>query len=165
MLVSRKWRAMGGDPSLWKWFRFIVRSRDDINHLSITRLRDIEEICIYPGDNWLDDDWGAVFQAGIGLQSLKKIDGLYFVNFSSVEPELFARGLTSLEDVDLRYSNITNNQQEELFKAMWQNYSCLITSTCVNVVVYKLKVSKNSVLFGNGAKEDIGIVNMWNSLL
>jgi len=121
VLVSRKWRSIGEDPSLWKSFLFLVHSRDDLNNLSIPRLRDIQEIYISRGNNWQHDDWEAIFQASIRLHGLKIIDGLHSFDLSSVEPGLFARAVTRLEDVNLCDTAITDDQKQALFEAMSQN--------------------------------------------
>jgi len=121
VLVSRDWRMLGEDPSLWKCLRFMVHNREDINHLSMRRLRDIQEICINPGDNWEDWDSQAIFQAASKLYRLKKINGLDSVNLSSVKPGLFAKGLTKLEDVTLGDTGITNHQKQALFREMCLN--------------------------------------------
>jgi len=121
VLVSRKWRTMGEDPSLWKWCRFIVRNRDDIRHLSIPRLQDIQEICVDSSANWQDGDLEAMFRASIMLPRLKEIVGLTQFHFSTVEPELFARAVSRLEVVNLCGTNLTNNQIQALFQATDQS--------------------------------------------
>merc|ERR1719509_214255 len=51
---------------------------------------------------------------------LKRLD-LSANNLSSVEPGLFARAMTRLEDVNLSYTDITDEQAQALFTALCRN--------------------------------------------
>merc|ERR1719319_1905262 len=81
-----------------------------------------QEICIETrtSDNWQDDDWEALFQAVMNHSRLKKLD-LGLNNLPNVNPELFARALTKLEDVNLFATHINIAQAQTLFNAMVQN--------------------------------------------
>merc|ERR1719319_1166352 len=81
-----------------------------------------QEICIETrtSDNWQDDDWEALFQAVMNHSRLKKLD-LGLNNLPNVNPELFARALTKLEDVNLFATHINIAKAQALFKAMVQN--------------------------------------------
>merc|ERR1719509_132138 len=116
VLVSKRWRDVGEDPSLWNWCRFEVKNRDDISKLSTRRLRYIQEICIEnrTSDNWKDDDWEALFQKlNLGEN-----------NLSNVNPELFARALNRMEDLNLYATQIRTSDKwqasdwEALFQAV-----------------------------------------------
>ena len=57
VLVSEEWRAVGEDPSLWTWCTVTIRSREDLEKLSVRRLRNIHTIRIqgFLGvDDWND---------------------------------------------------------------------------------------------------------------
>ena len=125
VLVSKRWRKIGEDPSLWSGCRFTVNNRDDITKLSIRRLRYIQEICIdtrgywhtssqsghlklvtqtmRDGNKdvwyvWQDCDWEALFQALLNLPRLKKLV-LKQNNLSSLEPEIIARALQHIQEI------------------------------------------------------------------
>jgi len=129
VLVNTKWRDLGEDPSLWKWCRVRVNKWVHIKHLSMRRFQWIQEILVWSPDqadlfnyvgNWNADDWEAVFQAVTRLPRIKKMD-LRGNNLSSLEPGLFTRALTRLEDVNLSYCNFTVDQKEALFTALCNN--------------------------------------------
>jgi len=122
VLVSKRWRDVGEDPSLWNWCMVKVRNREDISKLSTRRLRYIQEIRIETrtSDNWQDGDLESLFQAVMNLPRLKKLD-LGENNLSTVNPELFVKALNRLEDVNLKYTHISIAQAKALFKAMVQN--------------------------------------------
>lgn len=56
----------------------------------------------------------AMFLTAIRLPKLRKIDRLFYMNLSSVEPELFAVAVSRLEVVRLQPTYITKDQMEAL---------------------------------------------------
>jgi len=121
VLVSKRWREVGEDPSLWTWCRIRVYSKDDIHNLSMRRLKHIQEIQISANitNNYNTfGNWKAILLAVNKLHRLKKLDFSYN-NLSSVEPELLARVVNKMEDVKLW--KLTNDQLQALFTAMCQN--------------------------------------------
>lgn len=121
LLVSKKWRAIGEDPSLWKCGEVGVNDREDINRISIRRLRDVQKIIIDPSTNWQDGDLDALFQVLMEFPKLKILEGLSGVNLSSVEPETLANVVAKLEEVWMVNTTITNDQVLAIFSAMSLN--------------------------------------------
>ena len=86
VLVSEEWREVGEDPSLWTWCKVTIRSREDLDKLSVRRLRKIQRIRIEPGEDWGVGDWEALLHdvAAKKYPKLKQICGLERANFFSV---------------------------------------------------------------------------------
>jgi len=118
VLVSKIWRDIGEDPTLWNWCRVVVRQKGDINSFSIRRLQQIQEICLNTGGNWEAGDWETIFEVVVRLPMLKKLDFLGDNYLSTVGPELFGSVVTRIEDVNLINSKLTNDQKRALFTAM-----------------------------------------------
>jgi len=114
VLVSEEWRAVGEDPSLWTWCTVTIRSREDLDKLSVRRLRKIQRIRIEQGEDWGVGDREALLQdvAAKKYPKLKQICGLGWANLFSVniEPEVIARAVVQLEDVDLSFGELTTEQ-------------------------------------------------------
>ena len=120
VLVSRRWRSIGEDPSLWEMFRVMVRNIDQVNNLTIRRLQYVREICVLTDQTW-QAGWLALFHTVVNhLPRLQSLD-LSYNNLSSVEPRLFARTVNSLEEVKISLTYMTNVQAQELFTEMSQN--------------------------------------------
>ena len=117
VLVDKRWKDVGQDPDLWEWCRVAVYRKEDIDNLSIKRLKNIKELLV-SSDNWDAHDWEAFLRALEELSRLLKIDGLDWVSggLNIADSGLLARSLAKLEDVTvlgLDYDHIL-----ELFSQM-----------------------------------------------
>jgi len=79
VLVSEDWRAVGEDPSLWTWCQVTIRSREDLDKLSVRRLRKVQKISIKSRENLDANDWEAFLQAAVKLE---EVDLYYFFKLS-----------------------------------------------------------------------------------
>lgn len=116
VLVSEEWRTLGEDPNLWTWCTITIRSREDLDKLSVRRLRKIRKIRIESvpepdtracteGKCLEVTDGTALLQAVAAKEfpELKEICGLRNSYWKSldIEPEVLARALIELEEVIL----------------------------------------------------------------
>merc|ERR1719186_1228723 len=94
VLVCKRWRDMGEDPSLWTWclVRYKAGKRSDLDKLSVRRLQKMKKINLWY-DEWKPGEMEQLFRALEMeiLPDLREISGLTGYNYQSVEHGLLAR--------------------------------------------------------------------------
>ena len=138
VLVSKSWQEVGEDPALWTWAVVRVDSRHDFEKFNIQRLQLLRELkvnCTRPASQYysywnvmiLSDNqnqkciWNELFKLIREIPTVRRISGSCCENcFSSVEPDLLASVLNSLQELHLGWSGVdlTSKQLELLFTAM-----------------------------------------------
>ena len=138
VLVSKSWQEVGEDPALWTWAVVRVDSRHDFEKFNIQRLKLLRELkvnCTRPASQYysywnvmiLSDNqnqkciWNELFKLIREIPTVRRISGSCCENcFSSVEPDLLASVLNSLQELHLGWSGVdlTSKQLELLFTAM-----------------------------------------------
>jgi len=128
VMVCRRWREVGEVPALWSWVRVEV-NEDNMDYipevLDSSRMEAVKKI----------DFWGVKMSHRLlravarhpGLKEMR-VDG----DLSSVEPELLARAVVQLEEVDLRYTRLTTNQVNTIFTSMTGNCKLKTLRVCGN---------------------------------
>ena len=138
VLVSKSWQEVGEDPALWTWAVVRVDSRHDFEKFNIQRLQLLRELKVnctrlasqyynYWNVMILSDNqnqkciWNELFKLIREIPTVRRISGSCCENcFSSVEPDLLASVLNSLQELHLGWSGVdlTSKQLELLFTAM-----------------------------------------------
>ena len=121
VLVCRKWRDMGEDPSLWTWcqVRYKAGSKSHLQKLTVRRLQMLQHLHVWY-DEWKTGEMTEVFQAVEKLPKLREITGLNGYNYKSVEPGLFGRVMNKLEEVDISRTGMTSQHLQAVFTIMCQ---------------------------------------------
>ena len=116
VLVSRNWKVMAEDPSLWTWCQVTIQSRIDLKKLNIRRLQWIENINLADiQPHFLD----VLLRRVESLPKMKRISGLSFKNLECVEPDLLGKIVNKLECAEWCFlTNITSEQAEAAFRYM-----------------------------------------------
>ena len=113
VLVCRRWRAVGEDPSLWTWDRIIVSSYYDVKMLGIKRLQHAQEIIVK--GVWGSKQLVKLFQAVARLQNISYLC-MPRVNLSSLEPELLVTAAIKVEELIMFNCQITSRQAVAMFE-------------------------------------------------
>eukprot|EP00092_Neocalanus_flemingeri_P014722 GFUD01015888.1.p1 GENE.GFUD01015888.1~~GFUD01015888.1.p1 ORF type:complete len:256 (+),score=55.87 GFUD01015888.1:82-849(+) len=149
VLVCRMWRDIGEDAILWTRGPIFLSSRDDLFKLDIRRLKYAQEIRVRCQLESLELE--ELLRVVIGLPKLKII-GLNCYNLSSVDPDLLAMIVNSIDTVVISDCNLTNQQVETIFatisedtklKKLWIHHNNLST---VEPAVLATAVSKIEVV-------------------
>merc|ERR1719474_1247938 len=118
VLVCRRWRTLGEDPSLWSDFVVTYTRQHVPEMLSIRRLQKVQHINIRCKDSFNKQEADKFFSFLENLKHLKQLTGLSGFNYMSVEPEMFGKVLSRLTDIDINNTRVTDMQLEELCRMM-----------------------------------------------
>eukprot|EP00092_Neocalanus_flemingeri_P034248 GFUD01037245.1.p1 GENE.GFUD01037245.1~~GFUD01037245.1.p1 ORF type:complete len:265 (-),score=79.60 GFUD01037245.1:63-749(-) len=115
VLVCRRWREIGEDPSLWTWGMVRVASRGDLDMLHTRRLQHVQEIGV--GGQLESLELEELVRAVVRLTRLKYLD-LRGNNLSSVEPGLLSEAVMDVKTVDMNDCQLTSQQVETILTAV-----------------------------------------------
>ena len=99
VLVCRKWRDIGENPTLWTFFKLKIVRRGELSILDIRRLQYLQEVVV-DGYWWKGRELVEMFLALGKVSNLRKITVHHYVNTYYL---------------DKVYSALTNHQLEILF--------------------------------------------------
>ena len=146
MLVCRRWRDLGEDPSLWTWAKIIVKRDYDVQMLGIKRLNHAKKIQIY--GTWDSQELEKVFQALEKLHNLSYLS-IPNTNLSSLEPELLVTVVNKVEELVMFNCQITSKQTT----AMCEGF-------CDSTKLKTLWIGRNNLSAVNKDTLAIGINNL-----
>jgi len=113
VLVNKKWRNVGEDPSLWSDIVVTIRYQQDVHMMSIGRLAKVREIQVW--NNLGNPGWKMFFKNVEKLHNIEYIIGLRKRDLKGVEARLLGRALVGVEKVGLGGAKLTTHQVVSLF--------------------------------------------------
>jgi len=124
VLVCRKWRYLGEDPTLWTWCKVSYKAgcSTEMGKLSIRRLQYMQYLRVWY-DEWKKGEMTQLFQAINNLDHLREVSGLSGFNYKTVDQELFSKVLNMLEVVDIHNIGASEDHLQSLFSRMSQEES------------------------------------------
>ena len=73
VLVCKRWREVGEDPSLWKWCKITLNSKHDLGKLFVARLTQIQNIRVVAWNSWKKCDKERLSKAILQLPISKQM--------------------------------------------------------------------------------------------
>ena len=112
VLVSKNWKEMVDDPSIWTWVVINIDTEEDIQKVSLRRLQTTKEVKV--GNGCVEHGWGQgvsgvtkLLKSVDQIISVRKMPGLNMCKgISAVKPNLVVRVINRLEVLWLGGSGI-----------------------------------------------------------
>jgi len=137
MLVSRAWREVVDDPSVWKQFSLSVDEHNvgilkDI--LDINRFGRLQKIKTGCGPFISELGTTLLFNLILNWTNLRHLE-LTNTNVCNVDPDIFSDAINSLETVNLDMNLLTFNQTKLLFNKMKEDTKLVTLSVKYNTLL------------------------------
>ena len=111
MLVCRKWKNIGENPTLWSWCILTLSSQNDLVKLKVRRTSNIENICV---GKCHSQELNNVLRTLVKLPKLRILQGLAYRNLSHVEPRILATIINKVEEAEWCFNTRIRPKQAKL---------------------------------------------------